>query len=106
MAKYKGTFDVGTSRAVAKLSVLVELVLPYIKIGGSLIALKGAAGDEELRDAEAAIRILGGEFREIRHILLSGCDKSENRTVIHIQKVAATPPEYPRQYAAILKKSL
>ena len=106
MAKYKGSFDVGTSRAVAKLSVLVELILPYIKTGGSLIALKGAAGDEELRDAGKAIRILGGEIREIRHILLSGCDKSENRTVIHIQKVAATPPEYPRQYAAMLKKPL
>ena len=106
MAKYKGTFDVGTSRAVAKLSVLVELILPYIKIGGSLIALKGAAGDEELRDAGKAIRILGGEIREIRHILLSGCDKSENRTVIHIQKVVDTPPEFPRQYAAILKKPL
>ena len=106
MASRKGNFDVGTSRAVARLSVLVELVLPYVKVRGSMIALKGASGDNELRDAEKAIQILGGEIQEVRHISLLGCGAPEERTIVQICKVRPTPPEYPRQYAAILKKPL
>lgn len=106
MAKCKASFDIGTSRAVARLSVLVELILPYVRVGGSLVALKGAAGDSELQDAKKAIRILGGEIQEVRHVSLFGHEGSENRTIIQIHKIHPTPSEYPRQYAAILKKSL
>lgn len=106
LARMKGNFDVGTSRAVAKLSVLVELILPYIKVGGLLIALKGAAGDAEVAEASTAIQTLGSEVESIEHKALKQDSIEESRAIILIRKVCQTPPQYPRQYAAILKKPL
>ena len=106
MAKQKQSFDIGTSRAVARLRILVELVLPYIKIGGQLIALKGAAGEAELAEARDAIRALGGEVAEVKHKTLHIGTDSESRVLILVRKVRATPSQYPRQYALISKKPL
>ena len=106
MLKYKQTFTVGTSRAVAKLSVLAELVLPYVKVGGALVALKGVSGRDEVADAKNAIHQLGGELEEIREKSLLFGSTSESRTIVIIRKVAETPALYPRPYAAILKKPL
>lgn len=106
MSKYKQTFTVGTSRAVAKLSVLAELVLPYVKVGGALVALKGVSGRDEVADAKSAIHQLGGELEEIREKSLLFGNASESRTIVTIRKVAETPALYPRPYAAILKKPL
>ncbi len=102
-----GAFDVVVSRAVARLNVLCELCLPYVKIEGQMIALKAAKADEELEEARSAIKTLGGkaiasECKELT--LLSG--ESEPRTLICIQKEAKTPPNYPRAFAMIRKKPL
>lgn len=106
MARYKQSFSVGTSRAVAKLSILAELILPYIKIGGILVALKGASGQAEVTEAESAIRTLGGETADVLETALKFGDTSESRSIIVIQKVKETPQQHPRPYAAILKKPL
>lgn len=105
-ASRKGTFDIGTSRAVAKLSVLVELVLPYIRQGGTMVALKGSSGEEELSEAARAIAALGGETVQVDHFQLRQGVSTEQRTIIVIKKARPTPPQYPRQYSAILKKPL
>ena len=106
MAKKKQTFAVGTSRAVARLSVLAELVLPYIKVGGTLVALKGASCNEELEEAKNSIVVLGGEVETNHMTELRFDDRIEARSIIVIQKIKTTPAQYPRQYAAILKKPL
>ncbi len=102
-----GHFDVVISRAVARLQVLDELCLPYVKIGGALLAMKGARAEEELTEALRGIKLLGGgQHRLIEQVLrLSGGD-FEQRALICIEKTGRTPKEYPRAYAAILKKPL
>lgn len=106
MAKRKQSFAVGTSRAVAKLSILAELVLPHVKVGGALVALKGASGTSELQEAKKAIAVLGGEVEACDDKALHLDEHSEVRTIIVIRKTADTPSQYPRQYSAILKKPL
>ncbi len=100
-----GVFDVVVSRAVARLNVLSELCMPYIKIGGKMIAMKGAKGEEELAEAQNALRILGGAAK-IHTLQLIADEASEDRTLIEVVKTKETPKSYPRQYSAILKKPL
>lgn len=106
LARMKSSFDVGTCRAVAKLSVLVELILPYIKVRGQLVALKGAVGVSEAAEASNAIQALGGELAGIEHKVLRQGESEESRTIIIIRKIRESSSQYPRQYAAILKKPL
>ncbi len=106
MARYKRSFSIGTSRAVAKLSILAELILPYIQVGGTLIALKGSSGKAEADEARSAIQTLGGEISEICEKILCFGNTSESRSIIVVQKSKESPIQYPRQYAAILKKPL
>ena len=98
-------FDVVVSRAVSRLNVLSELCMPYVRVGGKMIAMKGSKGAEELAEAKSAIKTLGGtaELREFA-LVLEGV--SEQRSFIEVQKIKETPKEYPRAYAAILKKPL
>ncbi|MBQ2735622.1 MAG: 16S rRNA (guanine(527)-N(7))-methyltransferase RsmG [Clostridia bacterium] len=102
-----GQFDAVVSRAVARLNILCELCIPYIKIGGVLLAMKGAKAEEELAEAKRAIQTLGGSIVECADkplIASGGCE--EARTTIKITKRKPTPAVYPRAYAAILKKPL
>ncbi len=99
----RDTFDVAVSRAVANLTLLTELCLPYVKVGGYFIALKGPAVEEEIEDARYAIRVLGGKIHEIIEVHIEGTDLKHNLVVI--QKVKSTPQMYPRSSSAI-KKSL
>jgi 16S rRNA (guanine527-N7)-methyltransferase len=98
-------FDVVVSRAVARMNVLSELCMPYVKIGGKLIAMKGAKGDEELAEAQKAIKILGGTAKMLAFDLITE-DSLEARSLIEVSKVKETPSMYPRQYSAIVKKPL
>ena len=101
-----GSFDVVVSRAVSRLNVLCELALPYAKIGGKLVALKGAKAEEELVEAKTAIQTLGGGESHLHARILVTPEAEEARGVIEIEKAAPTPAKYPRAYATILKKPL
>ena len=101
-----GLVDVVTSRAVARLNVLSELCIPYLKINGRLVALKGAKAAEELDEAQNAIKILGGSDALLVNTNLATEEEAEVRGIILITKKAASPQKYPRPYAAILKKPL
>lgn len=105
--KRLGEFDAVVSRAVARLNVLSELCLPYVRIGGRFLAMKGAKGEEELREASRAIDLLGGALERVDEKALVLPDgTSEPRLLLDIRKVKKTPADYPRAYAAILKKPL
>ena len=107
LRKTLGKFDIVVSRAVARLNILCELCLPYLKVGGNLIALKGAKYDEELEEARNAIKILGGEFAKAEQkTLITTDNQAETRGNIIIQLKKEPPAQYPRAYAAILKKPL
>ena len=105
--KNREKFDIATSRAVASLNVLLELTLPFLKVGGKLLAMKGASGDKELADATQAIAKLGGKLAKVHKFTLKDADgNEEERCIIEIQKISPTPNNFPRQYAQILKKPL
>lgn len=89
--KYRENFDYVTARAVARLNTLCEYCMPFVKVGGSFIAFKGDA-EEELLEAQNAIKILGGEVEKVINTSLDDA----KRTFIKINKVKPTPPKYPR----------
>lgn len=97
-------FDIAVSRAVARLNVLSELCLPFVRPGGLFIAMKGPAADEETREASGAIEQLGGKIVEIRPYAVPGTEL-EHRAVI-IKKQSPTPSKYPRRWAKIIKNPL
>ena len=127
-------FDVVTGRAVANLRVLAELTLPAVRVGGALIAFKGAQGSDEAADASSAIRTLGGaleqdcfvelacpisddaaldDFAALDNLAASGdfaafgaAFRRESRHILLIRKQKPTPADYPRPYATILKRPL
>ena len=107
LRKSLGKFDTVVSRAVARLNILCELCLPYLSIGGNLVALKGAKYEEELTEALNAIKVLGGEFikTEQKSLVISE-NQAETRGTIVIQLKKEPSSQYPRAYAAILKKPL
>ena len=92
---FREKFDYATSRAVARLSVLVEYLLPFVKLGGYCICMKGPNIEEELKDAEKAIKVLGGEIEKIDNFKLEN-DENE-RNIIIIKKIKNTPKQYPRK---------
>lgn len=91
--KHRQRYDVVTSRAVATFSTLIELMLPLVKVGGRVIALKGARADEELSGSEPLVRELGGAPAETRTVALPGTDIQ--RQLIVVEKIRATPGKYP-----------
>ena len=101
--KLRERFDAATARAVARLNTLCEYCLPYVRLGGRFIAYKGDA-DEEIKESENAVKILGGEIETVeKYDLLEGLGK---RTVIVIKKVKETPEKYPRGRGLERKKPL
>ncbi len=89
------SFDVVMARAVARLSVLSELCLPLVKVGGTFIAMKGASAQEELEQGKTAIRVLGGEVAKVEQFLLP-IEESE-RAIVFVEKKRKTPKKYPRK---------
>lgn len=94
-------YDIAVSRAVANLKLLSELCLPFVKIGGYFIALKGPSVDEEIHEAVYAIEVLGGKFIEKNEILVEGTDLKHNLVII--KKIRKTPKNYPRHSSNIKK---
>ena len=102
--KFRGKFDVVTSRAVAKLNILLEYMLPYTKVNGKCLCMKGPNIEEEIKEAEKALKILGGEIEKIEKIILP--DSNIERNIIIIRKKSATPLKYPRKAGMPTKEPL
>ena len=99
-----GSFDIAVSRAVARLNILCELCLPFVHVGGVFIAMKGPDCAQELAEATKAISILGGKAPEIKKYTIPGTNIVHS--IVIIEKVKPTPPEYPRQFGRIKKAPL
>lgn len=102
VAERREQFDFATSRAVARLNILLELTAPYVKVGGAVLAMKGAAAREELAECKNAIVKLGLKLEEIKEFSIEGA----SHAVIVLRKVAPTPKAYPRRYAKIKQNPL
>lgn len=103
-SQYRQQFDWAVARAVANLPVLVEYLLPLVRIGGKILAMKGESAPMEAHNAEYAIQILGGHLRKLVSVILPGV--VEEHYLVIIDKVAATPPKYPRQVGIPAKRPL
>lgn len=97
-------YDIVVSRAVARLNVLLEYMLPLTKIGGKAICMKAFDVEEELKEAKKAIQILGGELEKIEEIKLPETDIV--RKIIIIRKIKSTPNQYPRKAGIPVKKPI
>jgi 16S rRNA (guanine527-N7)-methyltransferase len=97
-------FDVATSRAVANMAVLSELCMPYVKINGHFVALKGPAIEEELKEAQKAIAVLGGELNGIIEVNIEESDLKHN--IVEVKKISKCPKAYPRKAGTVNKKPI
>ena len=88
-------FDWAVARAVANLNVLSEYLIPLVKVGGAMLAQKGESGPAEAQVAEGAMKLLGGKLRQLIPVNLPGV--ADDRYLVVVDKVAATPPKYPRK---------
>ena len=102
VATCRESYDVATSRAVARLNILLELTAPYVKVGGKVLAMKGTAAREELAEAKNAIKKLGLQLERVAEFPVDGTA----HTVIVLKKIAPTPSGYPRRYAKIKQSPL
>lgn len=102
VADRREQYDFATSRAVARLNILLELTAPYVKVGGAVIAMKGSAAQQELEESKNAIRRLGLKLEDLRTFDIDGAEHS----VIVLRKIAPTPAQYPRRYAKIKQAPL
>ncbi len=99
---YREKYDFAVSRAVARLNILSEYCLPYVKVGGSFIAMKGPELTEELNEAKNALMILGGKINKVNEFKL----EDSGRTIVVINKIKQTPKSYPRHSSKIKSKPL
>lgn len=102
--KYREKYDVAVSRAVAPLNVLLEYMLPFVKVGGKCICMKGSNCDEEIENSRKAIEILGGKIEKIKKFNLPNSDN--NRTIFIIKKVQKMSRQYPRKAGIPTKNPL
>ncbi|MGL5380078.1 16S rRNA (guanine(527)-N(7))-methyltransferase RsmG [Clostridium sp.] len=97
-------FDIATSRAVANMAVLSEFCMPYVKVGGHFVALKGPSIDEELQDGKNAIGTLGGKLKGIIEVEIEGTDLRHN--IVEVKKIKECSKIYPRKAGTVSKKPL
>ena len=102
VADVRESYDFATSRAVARLNILLELTAPFVKVGGYVLAMKGTAAAEELEEAKKAIKTLGLKLEEVREFPVDGTA----HTVIVLKKVSPTPAKFPRRFAKIKQSPL
>lgn len=101
--EFREKFDFATARAVAELRILLEYTLPFVKVGGSFLSLKGATAKEEIDGAGNSLKTLGGKIDGIKDFTLPGGDK---RSIIKVKKISQTSAKYPRPSGQIAKKPL
>ena len=102
--RLRESFDLACSRAVARLNLLAELCLPFVKTGGLFAAMKGPDAAEELREAEKGLRLLGGEIERVAEYPVPGTELRHNAVLI--RKASETPKKYPRKWAQMKKNPL
>ena len=103
-SKHREQYDWAVARAVASLNVLCEYLLPLVKVGGSMLAQKGETGPAEAQSAQQAMKLLGGTLKHLIPVKLP--DVAEDRYLVVIEKVAATPSKYPRKPGIPAKQPL
>jgi len=101
---HREKYDWAVARAVANLNVLSEYLIPLVRVGGTMLAQKGESGPAEAQSAESAMKILGGKLRQLIPVHLPGI--AEDRYLILVDKIAATPPKYPRKPGIPTKQPL
>ena len=101
--EFREQYEVATARAVANLPVLCEYCLPYVKVGGRFIALKGAEAEQETQAAKKAISLLGARLQEVKAFTLPDGGR---RGIVVIEKISQTPTKYPRPSGTIAKSPL
>jgi 16S rRNA (guanine527-N7)-methyltransferase len=104
ISQHRANYDLVLARAVARLPGLVEYLLPFARIGGRCVAMKGTTAFEETEDAKPAIEILGGKLLTIESIELPGVP--EKHYLVVIEKIAKTPSQYPRKPGIPTRKPL
>ena len=102
VATRRESYDYATSRAVARLNILLELTAPYVKVGGAVLAMKGTAAKEELAECGNAMKKLGLKLEGVKEFPIDGT----NHAVIVLRKVAPTPKQFPRRFAKIKQSPL
>jgi 16S rRNA (guanine(527)-N(7))-methyltransferase RsmG len=103
---FREQFDICTARAVASLPVLSELCIPFIKIGGSFIAMKGKMSQEEFSKASETLGCEKLDEGKITRYTLKTSDGEDERSIVILKKISKTPAKYPRNYSQIKKKPL
>ncbi|MCY6372264.1 16S rRNA (guanine(527)-N(7))-methyltransferase RsmG [Clostridium ganghwense] len=103
-SNHRQQYDAVVSRAVANLAVLSEFCIPYVKVGGYFVAMKGPAVEEEIKGAKKAISTLGGKIEEVIEVEIEDSDLNHNLVVI--KKIKNTPKQYPRKAGSITKKPI
>lgn len=104
--EFREAFDCATARALARLNVLLELCLPFVKVGGVFISMKGPQAADEIAEAKRALKTLGGEIVENKTFNLTFNGATVERSLIIIKKIAKTPENYPRNNSSINKNPL
>jgi 16S rRNA (guanine527-N7)-methyltransferase len=104
MPEHREQYDCAVARAVADMHVLGEYLLPLVRIGGTALAMKGESGPAEAQSAEKALRLLGGRLRQVIQVVLPGL--ADERYLVVLDKVAATPTRYPRRAGVPMKAPL
>jgi 16S rRNA (guanine527-N7)-methyltransferase len=102
--QHREKYDWAVARAVANLSVLSEYLIPLVKVGGAVLAQKGESGPAEAQSAEEAMKLLGGKLKQLIPVHLPGV--ADDRYLVVLEKVAATPPKYPRKPGIPMKQPL
>lgn len=102
--QHRERYDWAVARAVANLNVLSEYLIPLVRMGGAMLAQKGESGPAEAQSAEEAMRILGGKLKQLIPVHLPGV--ADDRYLVVVEKIAATPPKYPRKPGIPMKQPL
>lgn len=104
MPAHRQQYDWAVARAVAVLPVLVEYLLPLVRVGGQVLSMKGESGPAEAQAAEHAMKIMGGRLQQLIPVMLP--EVEDERYLVLVEKVAATPGQYPRRVGLPAKKPL
>lgn len=103
---FRGRYEIATARALAPLAVLAEYCLPFVRVGGYIVAMKGRLSEEEMKGGEAAVEVLGGEIERVITVPFERDVRSVERHLVILRKNSETPTKYPRRAGVPKKRPL